>query len=189
MTYKDPEVASLKLTNAGWTDGVDTVPWDRMMFQFRDRRVLGEYACWVGDEVGFVVAAESEEIAEEALRLIKVDWEVLPFVLDPIEAMEPEAPLVHQDLLYDNILAPDPTGGEDVFVDKGDVDADFERADVVVEGRSVHHNATQGSMDNWCCLVEWKTDQVTYGPIPTRRTNCACTSARCSICRSTRSAP
>ena len=68
MTYKDPEFASLKLTNAGWTDAVDTVPWDRMMFQFRDRRVLGEYACWVGDDVGFVVAAESEEIADEALQ-------------------------------------------------------------------------------------------------------------------------
>ena len=131
------------------------------MFQFRDRRVLGEYACWVGDEVGFVVAAESEEIADEALGLIDVDWEVLPFVLDPIEAMKQDAPLVHQDLLTSNVLPPDPTGGDDVFVDKGDVDADFERADVVVEGTSIHHNATQGSMDNWCCLVEWKTDQVT----------------------------
>ena len=161
ITYKDPEVASLKLTNAGWTDAVDTVPWDRMMFQFRDRRVLGEYASWVGDDVGFVVAAESEEIADEALRLIDVDWEVLPFVLDPIEAMKADAPLVHQDLLTTNVMAPDPTGGDDVFVVKGDVEADLARAEVVVEGRSVHHNATQGSMDNWCCLVEWKSDQVT----------------------------
>ncbi|MFZ2913751.1 MAG: xanthine dehydrogenase, partial [Rectinemataceae bacterium] len=93
MSFKDPEFASLKLTNAGWTDCVDTVPWDRMMFQFRDRRVLGEYACWVGDEMGFAVAAESEEIADEALKLIVIDWEILPFVLDPIAAMKPEAPL------------------------------------------------------------------------------------------------
>jgi CO/xanthine dehydrogenase Mo-binding subunit len=161
LTYKDPEVATLKLTNAGWTDGVDTVPWDRMMFQFCDRRVLGEYASWFGDDLGFAVAAESEEIADEALRLIDVEWEVLPFVLDPIEAMKPDAPLVHQDLLTSNIMPPDPTGGEDVFEVKGDVEADFKRADVVVEARSVHHNATQGSMDNWCCLVEWKSDQVT----------------------------
>jgi xanthine dehydrogenase molybdenum-binding subunit len=161
LTYKDPEVASLKLTNAGWTDAVDTVPWDRMMFQFRDRRVLGEYASWVGDDVGFAVAAESEEIADEALRLIDVEWEVLPFVLDPIEAMKKDAPLVHQDLLTSNVLPPDPTGGEDVFVVKGDVEADFASADVVIEAKSVHHNATQGSMDPWCCLVEWKSDQLT----------------------------
>ncbi|MBE3040037.1 MAG: hypothetical protein IMZ62_14665, partial [Chloroflexi bacterium] len=70
MTYKDPEFTSLKLTSAGWTDCVDTVTWDRMMFPFRDRRVLGEYACWVGDEMGIAVAAESEEIADEALKLI-----------------------------------------------------------------------------------------------------------------------
>ena len=83
LTYRDPEVASLKPTSAGWTDGVDTVSYDRMMWRrFRDRRVLGDYACWVGEELGAVVAAESEEIAEEALRLIEVDWEVLPFVLD-----------------------------------------------------------------------------------------------------------
>ncbi|HTX71558.1 MAG TPA: xanthine dehydrogenase family protein molybdopterin-binding subunit [Rectinemataceae bacterium] len=161
MTYKDPEFASLKLTNAGWTDAVDTVPWDRMMFQFRDRRVLGEYAAWVGDDLGFVVAAESEEIAEEALRLIEVDWEILPFVLDPLEAMKEGAPLVHQDLLTSNVLGPDPTGGEDVFVVKGDVEAELRSAEVVVEGTSVHHNATQASMDNWCCLVDWKSDQVT----------------------------
>jgi CO/xanthine dehydrogenase Mo-binding subunit len=161
MTYKDPEFASLKLTNAGWTDCVDTVPWDRMMFQFRDRRVLGEYAAWVGDEMGFAVAAESEEIAEEALALIDIDWEVLPFVLDPIAAMEPDAPLVHQDLFTTNILPPDPTGGGDIFEEKGDVDADFATAEVVVEGQSTHHNATQGSMDNWCCLVDWKSDQLT----------------------------
>ena len=63
-----------------------------MWRRFRDRRVLGDYACWVGDEVGAVVAAESEAIAEEALRLIEVDWEVLPFVLDAEEAMKPGAP-------------------------------------------------------------------------------------------------
>ena len=67
LTYKDPEIASLKPTNAGWTDGVDTVTYDRMMWKlFRDRRVLSDHVCWVGDEAGVVVAAESERIAEEA---------------------------------------------------------------------------------------------------------------------------
>ena len=79
LTFEDPDVACLKPTNAGWTDGVDTLSYERMMWRrFRDRSVLGSHARWVGDEVGAVVAAESEEIAEEALRLIKVDWEVLP---------------------------------------------------------------------------------------------------------------
>ena len=96
LTYQDPEVARLKPTNAGWTDAVDTVSYDNMMWRkFRDRRVLGDYAAWAGDEVGVAVAAESELIAEQALRLVEVEWEVLPFVLDPLAAMQPGAPVIH----------------------------------------------------------------------------------------------
>jgi CO/xanthine dehydrogenase Mo-binding subunit len=162
LTYRDPEVASLKPTSAGWTDGVDTVSYDRMMWhRFRDRRVLGDYACWVGEELGAVVAAESEEIAEEALRLIEVDWEVLPFVLDAYEAMKPGAPAVHPDIAPDNVMPEDPIGGPNVFVDKGEVDRGLAEAEVVVEGTSTYHNATQNSLDNWCCMVEWRDDQLT----------------------------
>ena len=172
LRYNDPDVAALKKTNAGWTDGVDTVSYRKMMWgTFRDRCVLGDYACWVGDEVGVAVAAESERIAEEALRLVKVDWEILPFVLDPMAAMEPGAPLVHPEISSDNVFPADPFGGGDVFVDKGDVDEGFKRADLVVEGRAVYHNATQNSLDNWCCLVEWKGEGpdrlvqfLRYGP-------------------------
>ena len=47
----------------------------------------------VGDRVA-VVAAETPEIAQEALKLIKVDYEVLPAVFDPVEAMQPGAPVI-----------------------------------------------------------------------------------------------
>ena len=73
LTYKDPEFTNLKATSAGWTDGVDTVSYDRMMWgHFRDRRVLGDKACWVTDEIGAVVAADEpavlpEEVPAEAL--------------------------------------------------------------------------------------------------------------------------
>ena len=89
-------MARLKPTNAGWTDAVDTVSYDKMMWRkFRDRGVLGDYACWAGDEVGVAIAADTELIAEQALRLVEVEWEVLPFVLDPLAAMQPAAPVIH----------------------------------------------------------------------------------------------
>ena len=50
----------------------------------------------VGDKVA-AVAAVDEETAEEALRLIKVDYEVLPAVIDGLEAMREDAPLIHED--------------------------------------------------------------------------------------------
>jgi CO/xanthine dehydrogenase Mo-binding subunit len=162
LTYQDPEVAALPVTSAGWTDGVDTVTYERMMwYRFRDRRVLPDTACWAGDEVGAVVAAETELQAEEALRAIKVEWKVLPFVLDPVQAMKPGAPAVHPDIAPDNVMPEDEVGGPNVFVDKGDVDRALAEADVVVEGRSIHHNATQNSLDNWCCVVEWNDDRLT----------------------------
>jgi xanthine dehydrogenase molybdenum-binding subunit len=162
LTFEDPDVASLKPTNAGWTDGVDTLSYERMMWRrFRDRLVLGSHARWVGDEVGAVVAAESEEIAEEALRLIKVDWELLPFVLTPVAAMAPDAPILHPDVAATNVLPEDAVGGADVFVNKGDVDRGLADADVVVEATTTYHNATQNSLDNWCCLVEWVGDRIT----------------------------
>lgn len=50
---------------------------------------------YIGDEIAAVAAVE-EDIAEEALELIRVDYEVLPAVFDPLEAMVPEAPLIHE---------------------------------------------------------------------------------------------
>jgi len=52
---------------------------------------------YVGDEVA-AVAAIDEETAEEALELITVDYEILPAVFDPLEAMKDDAPLVHEEL-------------------------------------------------------------------------------------------
>ena len=162
LRYDDPQVAALKTTSAGWTDGVDTVSWETMMWRrYKDRRVLGDTAHWRGDEVGAVIAAESEAIAEEALRLLKVDWEVLPFVLDAVEAMKPGAPVLHPEIAPDNVMPEDTVGGPHRFVDKGDVDKALAKAPVVVEGTSVFHNATQNSLDPWCCVVEWKDGQVT----------------------------
>ena len=162
LTYQDPEVMRMKPTNAGWTDAVDTVSYDGMMWRkFRDRRILGDYAAWAGDEVGVAIAAESEQIAEQALRLVEVDWEVLPFVLDPLKALQQGAPVIHPEITQTNVLPPDPIGGPDVFLNKGDVEQAFAAADVVLEMDTSHHNPTQAALDPWCSLAQWEGDQLT----------------------------
>ena len=162
LTYQDPEVAAMKPTNAGWTDAVDTVSYEGMMWRlFRDRRVLGDYAAWAGDEVGIAIAADSPQIAEQALKLVDVDWEVLPFVLDPLKAMAPGAPEIHPEIAPHNVLPPDPVGGPDIFLTKGDVESGFATADVLLEMDTRHHNPTQGALDPWCCVAQWKNDRLT----------------------------
>jgi CO/xanthine dehydrogenase Mo-binding subunit len=89
-----------------------------------------------GEKVA-AVAAESEAIAEAALDLIEVEYEELPIVTDPIEAMAPDAPLLHPNLAdYKGLLHKIDTPSN-VFVHltwkKGVVEEGFRQSDVVVE--------------------------------------------------------
>jgi CO/xanthine dehydrogenase Mo-binding subunit/aerobic-type carbon monoxide dehydrogenase small subunit (CoxS/CutS family) len=80
---------------------------------------------YAGDAVA-IVAAESEEIASQALRLIQVDYEALPAVSDAIAALHPDAPVLHEDRPDGNLL-------KHIKVDKGDIEAGFAAAEVVVD--------------------------------------------------------
>ena len=81
---------------------------------------------YVGDAVA-IVAAETREIASQALDLIEVEYEPLPVVSDPVQARQPEAPRVHA---AGNLL-------KHIQVRKGDVARGFAEADVIVE-RTFH---------------------------------------------------
>ncbi|HSN74509.1 MAG TPA: xanthine dehydrogenase family protein molybdopterin-binding subunit [Anaerolineae bacterium] len=79
---------------------------------------------WPGDQVA-VVVAESEAAAAAALPLIQVEWEDLPLVTDVETARRPDAPLLHPSV-GSNILL-------EYHIRRGDVEAGFARADVIVE--------------------------------------------------------
>ncbi len=104
------------------------VPVNEYGINIMDQPVLvaeGDKVRWVGDRIAIVVA-ESERIAEAARRLVEVDYEPLPVVDDSREAMRPDTPLVHEEK-GTNVL-------ERFKIRKGDVEAGFARADVIVEG-------------------------------------------------------
>ena len=63
----------------------------------RNVRVLDKKVRYVGDAVA-LVAATTEQVAEEALKLIEVEYEVLPAVFDIDSALMPDAPLLYEDL-------------------------------------------------------------------------------------------
>jgi carbon-monoxide dehydrogenase large subunit len=105
----------------------------------RDMPVL----CWdvarfVGDRVA-AVAAETLEAAEEALNLVHAEYEPLPAVFDPLEAMQPDAPRIHENVAgYDGApkerLALDVHNGLTRLAwRKGDVERGFRQADLVLE--------------------------------------------------------
>ena len=82
------------------------------------------------------VAAMSSDIAEAALALIQVEYEPLPHVLDPLEAMRPEAPPLHDDLYTQTATGKATTPSniaEHLEMGRGNVQQGFSDADVVVE--------------------------------------------------------
>ena len=82
------------------------------------------------------VAAESEVAAEEALGLIEVEYDLLPHVLDPEEAMRPGAPVLHADLIPEgpvDVEAMSKNVAEHLIYERGDVADGFAEADVIVE--------------------------------------------------------
>ena len=110
------------------------VPVNEYGLQIPDQPVLcgpgssvehGDVVRFVGDQVAAVVA-ETEAAAQAALKLIKVDYEDLPVLSDPIEAMKPGATILHPERGNTNVCVR-------YKVRKGDVEAGFALADVIVE--------------------------------------------------------
>ena len=91
----------------------------------QDRRILADKARYVGDAVAAVVAVDPL-VAEQALRLIEVEYQPLPFALTPEDALKPGAPAIHEER-PDNVIS-------DFGVGFGDTQADFAAADRVFEG-------------------------------------------------------
>jgi CO/xanthine dehydrogenase Mo-binding subunit len=105
----------------------------------RDIPVLGwDKARFIGDRVA-AVAAETRDAAEEALNLIAVEYEELPAVFDPLEAMKPGAPILHDDAsAYDGapqeIMVKDiPNVCNRLTWGKGDIERGFRESDLVLE--------------------------------------------------------
>jgi CO/xanthine dehydrogenase Mo-binding subunit len=114
------------------------IPAGEMMINYKDmvRNVMArEKVLYEGHPVA-AVAATSVAIAKRALKLIDVKYEVLPHVIDVVEAMQPGAPLLHDDLFTVGV-EPKPDKPSNVAkrieITLGDIDAGFAKADVIVE--------------------------------------------------------
>ncbi len=83
---------------------------------------VGEKIRTVGDAVA-IVAAETRQIATQALELISVEYELLPVISDPVQAHAPDAPSIHPD---GNLL-------KHIKVRKGDMEKGFGEAQVIIE--------------------------------------------------------
>ena len=181
-------IKSIDPTRALALPGVKAVVTSTEMAQPRGALVdLGEGAmmnprflsnnCLAADKVLYkghavaAVAATSPHIAEQALSLIDVDYEVLPFVVDLLDAMKEDAPVLHERLLNatDANVRPGGLRTEDddtpstnianhfVF-ELGDCEKGFQEADVIVEREFRTQSVHQGYIEPHAATALWAAD-------------------------------
>ena len=140
-------------------------------YRFLSHNVLAaDKALYKGHAIA-AVAAASAHAAEEALQLIAVDYEVLPPVMDAQEAMQPDAPLLHERLAGMTTASirsggvlddDDPRNGTNIanhFEFKlGDIDQGFQEADVIVEKETATVAVHQGYIEPHCGTAQWHED-------------------------------
>ncbi len=125
------------------------------------RNILArEKALYEGHAIA-AVAATSKAIAEEALKLIEVDYEVLPHVIDVDEAMQPDAPLLFEDMITRGVEPPPakPSNvSKRIEYKLGDVAKGFAAADAVVEASYKTKPVHQGYIEPQACLARYDSD-------------------------------
>jgi CO/xanthine dehydrogenase Mo-binding subunit len=116
---------------------------------------------FIGERVA-AVAAEDRDAADEALALINVDYEELPAVFDPLQALKEDAPILHPDV-NSYLGLPKPLQNlSNAFVrdawSKGDINAGFAQADLVIENTFTVPRQHQAYLETHSCVV-WIDDQ------------------------------
>jgi xanthine dehydrogenase molybdenum-binding subunit len=124
-------------------------PHPRSSSVWKDQYIFDRRVRFLGEGVA-VVAATSEEIAEEALDLIEVEYEPLPAVFNIEDAMKPDAPQIHG---TERNLVLDP-----YIVRRGDIEKGFAEADFIVEGTYSTGRPAPCYMEPNACVCKFDLD-------------------------------
>ncbi len=139
------------------------VPTGEMQVNLRDitRNIMArEKALYEGHAVA-AVAAVSEAVAKQALALIKVEYKVLPHVIDTLEAMKPNAPVLHDGMMTEGANPPATKASniaKRIEFKKGDAVAGFAQAEVVIERDFSTQAVHQGYIEPHAALASAAED-------------------------------
>jgi CO/xanthine dehydrogenase Mo-binding subunit len=127
-----------------------------------DNTLTSDKVLYVGQAVA-AIAASTPHVAEQALGLIDVEYEVLPPVLDVLEAMKADAPLLYEDMVTRS-LAGTSESTSNVASHfqhlKGDPEQGFAKADVVIEREFRTATVHQGYLEPHAATAYWGADDV-----------------------------
>jgi CO/xanthine dehydrogenase Mo-binding subunit len=184
--YANARIKKLDITKAKAIPGVvDIVTWEDPDlkglgggggFGGPPTSFLDNWADQEGAEVGAIVVAESEDLCEEALRALEVEWEEMPFVVDLHKGRAPDAPVIRP-VAPAAAAAPGGRGGYGMGggnnppkkgnvnysnTNDGDVEKGFKEADQILE-YDVNTSAFSGHIPNPLGTVAWWFDDPLHG--------------------------
>ena len=150
------KIVSINIDKAQRLPGVEAVITAKNVVQFPygvvvpdELPLADKYVRFHGDEVA-AVAAVDEETAEEALDLLTIEYDELPYVLGTAEAMKPGAVIIHpeREKMEHNIA-------DCIEYDRGEGEAAFKQADIIVEERFSTHVQHQAYLEPQACVAQW----------------------------------
>jgi len=148
LTYKD--IPRVVYSTAGQSDPIPG-PLDAFSLDNKVR--------FVGDRVAFV-AAKTEKIAEQALKLIKVKYEKIQAITNPEDSMNPHSVMIHDEPEYVNFANSDPKRNlaAEIRIDIGDVEKGFREADFIFENEYSVPKVQQVHIEPHVVLTYWDPD-------------------------------
>ncbi len=162
--FPHAKILNVDTSRASQLAGVHAVITGADLPDRRVGRLLRDIPVLARDKVRFAgekvvaVAAETPDLAEEALLLVDVEYEPLPAIFDPLEAMEDSAPTLHENMESYAGLPQPPSGINNVFArnawSKGDIEQGFRESELVFEHTFTAQLMHQAYIEPHACVVE-----------------------------------
>ncbi len=141
VQYDDPDVASENITGIDAHYNILSLPGISDFYQH---------------PMGVIVVADSEELCDRALRLIKVTWEERPFVLDMEESLKPSAPKIMSNVERLRPTSREPNTILTEQVDIGDIERGFAEADKIIEYKIKRASNSTAGVEAMACVAQWR---------------------------------
>jgi CO/xanthine dehydrogenase Mo-binding subunit len=143
LRYDDPDIATDNVTGCSSASryNILTLPGTGDFYQH---------------PMGVAVVADSEEICDRALRLVKIKWEEQPFILDMEESLKPGAPKIMGEVVRLDPTAAEPNTVQTDKVEIGDVEKGFAEADKIIEYRIVRAVNSPAGVEPMVCIAQWR---------------------------------
>jgi xanthine dehydrogenase molybdenum-binding subunit len=141
LRYDDPEVAGVVLPRS-------------FPHENRPYTLLGDIAHYYHQPVGVVICGDNEKVVDEALRLVEIEWDELPFILDWEESLEDGAPLLRPDKNPENNI------NVDVLTEYGDIEQGFREADDILEFKVVSGEDVWAGVEGMVGVAEWDGEHL-----------------------------